>query len=117
MENNKSGILITSTNVSYLGTNLKTGEKIFKHIEPEGSQDLIEYMGIIHAMMYIKKNSFEPHVIFSKMPEIIDWIKQKRYKSTAIRNDKNSFFFEKLDRADRWLTEQKRVPHLDLFVE
>lgn len=89
----------------YQGVYTADGRKIFKQGPFEdASNNLVEFLAIVHALAYCKKNNIKIP-IYSDSKTAISWIKNKKCKSTINRTEKNKVVFELIDRGEKWLAE------------
>lgn len=89
----------------YQGVYTADGRKIFKQGPFEdASNNLVEFLAIVHALAYCKKNNIKIP-IYSDSKTAISWIKNKKCKSTINRTEKNKVVFDLIDRGEKWLAE------------
>jgi ribonuclease HI len=97
----------TSLHIEYQGVDTLDGTKIF-HQGPfeDGTNNVGEFLAIVHALAHLKKqNSNIP--IYSDSLNAIKWVNSKEHRSKLQRSEKNKRIFELLDRAVKWLKENK----------
>lgn len=93
--------------MEYQGVDTLSGVKIF-HQGPfeDGTNNVGEFLAIVHALAHLKKvNSSIP--IYSDSRNAIGWVKDKVHRSKLRPSEKNTKLFELLDRAVKWLNENK----------
>jgi ribonuclease HI len=89
--------------MEYQGVDTKTGRRLFhKGPFPLGTNNIGEFLGIVHALAYLKKNNSNIPV-YSDSRTAIKWVKVKAVKTKLPRNAKTGPLFELLDRAVQWL--------------
>lgn len=98
----------TSTQVAqYRGVNTKTSEILFSY---EGLQDstnnIAEFLAIVHGLAYCKQNNIDKP-IYSDSITALAWVKKKNVYTTLKQTDKNHKSFELVERAVKWLKENK----------
>lgn len=93
--------------VEYQGVHTGTRKKIF-HGGPfeDGTNNIVEFLGIVHALAYCKQNKINSP-IYSDSKTAISWVVKKQARTNHDRNKKNEKLFELLDRAIKWLNENK----------
>jgi ribonuclease HI len=93
--------------VEYQGVHTTTKEVIFK-IGPleDGTNNIVEFLGIVHALAYCKKNNIKLP-IYSDSRNAIGWVRDKEARTNHDRSDRNTKLFELLDRAIKWLKENE----------
>jgi ribonuclease HI len=89
--------------MEYRGVETNTGRQLF-HMGPFplGTNNIGEFLGIVHALALLKKNS-NPMIIYSDSRTAIKWVKDKAIKTKLPRNARTEPLFELLDRAVLWL--------------
>jgi len=69
---------------------------------PLGTVNIGEFLAIVHALAYLKKNN-NSLPVYSDSRTAIKWVKDKAVKTKLPRNTKSEALFELLDRAIAWL--------------
>jgi len=87
---------------------LTKDKKILFHNGPfeDGTNNIVEFLAIVHALSYCKKHHISVP-IYSDSKIAIGWVKKKTQKTNHQQNEKNKPLFELLDRATKWLNENK----------
>ncbi|MCK9203431.1 MAG: ribonuclease H, partial [Bacteroidales bacterium] len=76
---------------------------------PEGTVNLGEFLGVVHALAYLKqRNSSWP--VYSDSRTAIAWVRKKAINTNLARSPKNKPLFDLADRAVKWL-EENRYPN------
>ncbi|MDE6396823.1 MAG: ribonuclease H family protein, partial [Muribaculaceae bacterium] len=90
--------------VEYRGVAVGTGSEIFK-VGPleDGTNNIGEYLAIIHAAAMLAKNGDSTTPIYSDSRTALSWIKNRRSKTTITPTERNSRLLEILRRADIWI--------------
>jgi len=70
----------------------------------ESTNNIGEFLGLVHALAYMKMNDDE-RPIYSDSKIAIGWVKKRTCKTKLLRNNQNLKSFELLDRAVKWLKE------------
>lgn len=68
----------------------------------QASNNLVEFLAIVHALAYCKKNNFD-YIIYSDSLTAITWVKKKAIKTTIHKNGENIEIFKLIERAIHWL--------------
>ena len=93
--------------VEYRGVDTETGHIIFKQGPFEGGTNNIgEFLAIVHGLAYLKKIDITIPV-YSDSITAIGWVKNKRANTRMERSQKNDKLFDLVDRAEKWLAENK----------
>lgn len=72
-----------------------------------GTNNVGEFLAIVHALAFCKQYQKEDITIYSDSLIAIKWVKLKNPKTKLIKNDKNSELFELLKKATLWINENK----------
>lgn len=96
----------------YRGVDIETGEILFGNKNLGlGTNNIAEYIGIVHALMYCKKKKKHTRV-YSDSEIAIAWVKSKNVNST-FDGTKNPEIIQKLWHCQMWLSEQKTYNDVD----
>jgi ribonuclease HI len=89
--------------MEYRGVDTNTRQQLFhKGPFPLGTNNIGEFLGIVHALALLKKSDSRLPV-YSDSRIAIKWVRDKAYKTKLPRNRKTEPLFELLDRAVYWL--------------
>lgn len=90
--------------MEYRGVITTTGEELFR-MGPyeEGTNNVGEFLALVHALAYLKKLDKEDIKIYSDSRTAMAWVRNKKVKSTLKATDKNTVIFELITRAMKWL--------------
>ncbi|MCK9423319.1 MAG: ribonuclease H family protein [Bacteroidales bacterium] len=93
--------------LEYRGVDTESGTELFRIGPfPEGTVNLGEFLGIVHALAYLAKlNSDWP--IYSDSRTAIAWIRKKAINTNLVLSPKNKALFDLVERALRWLHENQ----------
>ncbi len=91
--------------MEYRGVDTETKKEIF-HGGPyeEGTNNVGEFLAIVHALAFCKKNNLDLP-IYSDSKYAISWVKNKHHRSNLIPSEKNKKLFELLERGEKWLAQ------------
>jgi len=93
--------------LEYRGVETKTGRQLFhKGPFPLGTNNIGEFLGIVHALALLKKNN-NAIIVYSDSRTAIKWVKDKAVKTKLPRNARTEELFNLLDRAILWLNSNK----------
>ena len=93
--------------LEYRGVDTKSGAELF-HQGPFniGTVNIGEFLAIVHALAYLKqRNSTWP--VYTDSRTAIAWVRKRAIKSNLHRTSNNEYLFSLVDRALRWLNENK----------
>lgn len=94
--------------MEYQGILYKTNSRIF-HTGPlaHGTNNIGEFLAIVHALGYCKKHGLETMPIYSDSRNAIGWVKAKKCKTNLEESAKTKHIFDLIHRAENWLHENK----------
>lgn len=89
--------------LEYRGVYLRTGKEIF-HQGPfeHGTNNIGEFLAIVHALALLKKNNSNM-TVYSDSMVAQKWVREKKCKTKLEKNDKNSVLHALIERAEAWL--------------
>jgi ribonuclease HI len=87
----------------YKAVDTKTKHLIFEHKLEEATNNIGEFLAIVHALALYKRNGKELKVIYSDSLNAISWVRQKKCKTKFEKTAGNQKTFELIDRALSWL--------------
>ncbi len=90
--------------MEYRGVYVKTGQVLF-HIKglQDATNNIGEFLAIVHALAFLQKRGKNTMPIYSDSQVAINWVKQKKCKTTLKRTPRNQKVFELIARAEKWL--------------
>lgn len=91
----------------YRGVYVKTREQLFiKGPYRDGTNNIVEFLGIVHALAYCKKNNLLLP-IYSDSLTALSWTAKKKVKTKLEPTKNNSELFDLIQRGEKWLQENK----------
>jgi ribonuclease HI len=89
--------------MEYRGVDTKTGIQLFhKGPFPLGTNNIGEFLGIVHALAYLEKTG-NTLPVYTDSRTALKWVKDRAVKTKLPRNARTEALFELLDRAVAWL--------------
>lgn len=89
--------------VEYKGVDTRTGEVIFsKGPIKKGTNNLGEFLAIVHALAYLKQQNSKK-TVYSDSMNALKWVKQKAVASSLVRDSSTQEIWDLVDRAEKWL--------------
>lgn len=89
--------------MEYRGVFVDTGTELFrKGPFRQATQNIGEFLALVHAMAYMEKHNFSMPV-YSDSTIAIKWVKEKRVKTKLEKTQENEALFHLIDRALIWL--------------
>ncbi|NJL74009.1 MAG: ribonuclease H [Saprospiraceae bacterium] len=103
--------------MEYQGVDTKTGKQLFHQKFNLGTNNIGEFLGIVHGLGYLEKLGARIP-IYSDSKTAIGWVKKGQSKSKLVVNEKTEYLHELIKRAENWLaTHDFRVPVLKWETE
>ena len=98
--------------MEYRGVDLRSGRELF-HLGPmHGTNNIGEFLAIVHALALLKKQGVK-RTVYSDSRNALLWVRQKQCKTKLERNAQTEGLFQLIDRAVIWLRNNKiEVPLL-----
>ena len=87
----------------YRGVDTKTGEILFQYKYDEATNNIGEFLAIVHALALYNKQGKELKIIYSDSANAISWIQQKKCKTKYQMTETNTRLFDDIQRAVTWL--------------
>jgi len=103
--------------MEYRGVYLKTGEEIFHFGPVKGTNNIGEFLAIVHALALLQQKGLEM-TVYSDSKTAQCWVRQKKVKTTLKRTKETEKLFQLIERAENWLrTHSYTVPILKWETE
>ena len=90
--------------MEYQGVNTETKEQVFHMKFEEGTNNIREFLGIVHGLAFLKQHKSNLP-IYSDSKIAIGWVQKKQCKTKLERNPRTEKLFETIQRAEQWLKE------------
>ncbi|MCL4154662.1 UNVERIFIED_CONTAM: hypothetical protein GTU68_063191 [Idotea baltica] len=90
--------------MEYQGVHTDDGSQIFHQKFELGTNNIGEFLGIVHALALLQKLGDEKMPIYTDSRTALGWVKKKKAKTTLVKNSKTRRLYETIDRAEKWLT-------------
>lgn len=92
--------------MEYRGVHVASGQELFHFGPVYGTNNIGEFLAIVHALaLSVQKGWNLP--VYSDSHNAQLWVKQKKCKTKLERNDKTQKVFDMIDRAERWLANNR----------
>jgi len=89
--------------MEYRGIDLQTGAEVFHFGPVHGTNNIGEFLAIVHALALMDKQSIHDKAIYSDSYNAILWVHKKQCKTKLERNAKTEPLFRVIARAEAWL--------------
>lgn len=91
--------------MEYRGVYLRTGKEIFHYGPVWGTNNIGEFLAIVHGLALLKQKGLHTMPIYSDSVNAQLWVKRKKCKTTLERNEKSEELYQLIERAEKWLRE------------
>lgn len=88
--------------MEYRGVYLLTGQEIFHFGPVYGTNNIGEFLAIVHALALMKQKDINMPV-YSDSRNALSWVKQKKCKTKLERSPRTEALFQLIERAENWL--------------
>lgn len=88
--------------MEYRGVYLKTGQVIFHYGPVYGTNNIGEFLAIVHGLALLKQKGLSMP-IYSDSRNAISWVRQKKCKTKLEHTAKTAELFNLIERAENWL--------------
>ena len=88
--------------MEYRGVYLRTGKEIFHFGPIEGTNNIGEFLAIVHALAILEQKGLKM-TIYSDSRNAINWVRRKQCKTTLARNARTEEVYAMIARAEAWL--------------
>jgi len=103
--------------MEYQGVDTKTGEQIFHKKFPLGTNNIGEFLAIVHAFALLQQQGKQTP-IYTDSRIAMGWVKKGRLNTKLTRNRSTERLYQVIARAEKWLSENDfRTPLLKWDTE
>ena len=89
--------------MEYRGVYLKTGRQLF-HVGPMyGTNNIGEFLALVHGLAFLKQKGMHDMPIYSDSRNAQLWVRAKKCKTKLERNEKSEPLYQLIERAENWL--------------
>ena len=98
--------------MEYQGVHTKTKKVIFHKKYPLGTNNIGEFLAIVHGIAHLKKEGVRLP-IYTDSKTALSWVKKKKVKTKLEENARTAELFKVIRRAEEWLrTNEYDIPIL-----
>lgn len=90
--------------MEYQGVSTKTGEVLFHFGPILGTNNIGEFLAIVHALSLLKKNGLNTD-IYTDSVTALSWVRNKKANTSLVRNTGTEQVWTMIERAEKWLKE------------
>lgn len=89
--------------MEYRAVDLATGAQVFHYGPTHGTNNIGEFLAIVHALALMEKQGIKDHVIYSDSRNAILWVHNKRCKTKLECSPRTEELYKIIARAELWL--------------
>lgn len=93
--------------MEYRCVDLQTGQQVFHFGPVLGTNNIGEFLAIVHALALMERQGITDKVIYSDSYNAILWVNKKHCKTTLVRNAETEQIYQVIARAEHWLKTHK----------
>ena len=88
--------------MEYQGVYLGNEQRLFHFGPIQGTNNIGEFLAIVHALALIKQNNWNMKV-YSDSVSGMAWVRNRKAKTTLVRNEQTAQALDLVARAEKWL--------------
>ncbi len=89
--------------MEYRGVYLADGKEIFHYGPVHGTNNIGEFLAIVHGLALLKQKGLDTMPIYSDSVNAQLWVRKHQCKTTLVRNDQTEKLYQMIERAEAWL--------------
>ena len=89
--------------MEYRAIDLATGAEVFRFGPVHGTNNIGEFLAIVHALALMKQQGITDKVVYTDSNNALIWLKKKHCKTTLQRNSQTEQLYQIIERAEKWL--------------
>lgn len=89
--------------MEYRGVYLNTGKEIFHYGPVHGTNNIGEFLALVHGLALLKQKGLNTMPIYSDSVNAQLWVRKHKCKTTLARNEKTEELYQMIERAEAWL--------------
>ena len=93
--------------MEYQAIDLQTGAQVFHFGPMHGTNNIGEFLAIVHALALMEKQGIKNKVIYSDSYNAILWVNKKQCKTKLERTPQTEQLYQIVARAEQWLRTHK----------
>ena len=99
--------------MEYRGVDLITKKQIFHFGPIQGTNNIGEFLAIVHAAALMKQRGITGVTIYSDSVSGLAWVRNKRAKTQLVRTEKTAQALDLVTRAEFWLRTNPDLPKIE----
>lgn len=88
--------------MEYQGVYVATRQQVFHYKAPVGTNNIGEFLGIVHGLSYLKKHHLD-NILYSDSVNAINWVRRKECRSKLPLTAETAELWNYIRRAEAWL--------------
>ena len=88
--------------MEYRGVYLATGQEVFHYGPVHGTNNIGEFLAIVHALALLKQRG-RTMTVYSDSRNALLWVRAKKCRTKLARTDRTEKLFQLIERAEQWL--------------
>lgn len=89
----------------YQGVRVDTREQIFHKAFPKGTNNVGEFLAIVHGLALCKREGWHDLPIYSDSKTALAWVRKKKCNTDLVEDKHTAELFVLVRRAEKWLLE------------
>lgn len=89
--------------MEYQGIDLQTGAQVFHFGPVYGTNNIGEFLAIVHALALMDKRGIHDKAIYSDSYNAILWVRKKQCRTKLVRDSRTEPLYQIIARAEQWL--------------
>lgn len=89
--------------MEYHAIDLQTGAEMFRYGPIHGTNNIGEFLAIVHALALMEQRGITDKVVYSDSYNAILWVNKQLCKTKLARNEQTFRLFQIIARAEAWL--------------
>lgn len=89
--------------MEYRGIDLQTGAEAFHFGPVFGTNNIGEFLAIVHALALMERQGIKDKAIYSDSYNAILWVRKKQCRTKLPRDERTEQLFQVIARAEQWL--------------
>lgn len=94
--------------MEYRGVYLRTGKEIFHFGPVEGTNNIGEFLAIVHALALLERKGLTM-TVYSDSVNALSWVRRKACRTTLAHNERTAAVHAMIARAEAWLKSHRVV--------
>lgn len=99
--------------MEYRCVDLATRRQIFHFGPIQGTNNIGEFLAIVHAAALMKQQGIKNTIIYSDSVSALAWVRNKKSKTQLQLSDKTAQALELVRRAELWLRNNPDLPKIE----